>query len=125
MSTRHRVCVISNNYTHAVKALRGLRSTEVVHGGSALADMQLLLGASGIIQHASEGWSAYSSVPAMAKSIPLINTYNGPGHRYKVFAHYGTVPPEFHTCAELDLFLSKLNKPSSISCVQSQTVERP
>ncbi len=45
----------------------------------------------------------------MAKSIPLINTYTGLNHRYKLFAHYGEVPPEFHTCDQLAMFTDKLD----------------
>jgi hypothetical protein len=105
---KHRLRVISNNYTHSTHLMRGLRSIETVHGGSALSDLQILLGATGIVQHASEGWSSYSSVPAMAKAIPLINTYTGLDHRYKVFARYGEVPPEFHMCDQLAMFIDRL-----------------
>jgi hypothetical protein len=41
------------------------------------ADMVTLMNASAIIQHSYAGWSAFSSVIAMAKQIPLINTYIG------------------------------------------------
>jgi hypothetical protein len=38
-------------------------------------DFQLLLGATGIIQHSTGAWSSYSSVAAMAYGIPLLNTW--------------------------------------------------
>ena len=100
-----RMRTVTNNYTHAMPWLRRLPSVEIVHLGNELTNLQLALGAAAIIQHAANGWSAFTSVPAMAKSIPLINTYNGSEHRYKLFAQYGRVPPEFHTCDQLDAFL--------------------
>ena len=97
--------VISNNYTDTLLWLRGLPSIEIVHLGNAFTDLQLLLDAAGIVQHSVFGWSAYSSVPAMARSIPLISTYQGPEHRYGIFAQHGNVPEEFHTCQQLPAFL--------------------
>lgn len=38
-------------------------------------DFQVLLGATGIIQHALNAWSSYSSVAAMMNAIPLLNTW--------------------------------------------------
>jgi hypothetical protein len=38
-------------------------------------DFQLLLSATGIIQHAKNSWSSFSSVPAMMNAIPLLNTW--------------------------------------------------
>lgn len=96
---------ISNNYTDALHWLRGLPSIEVVHGSNAFAGMQLALNAAAIIQHAPVGWSAYTSVPAMAKSIPLINTYDGREHRHAFFAHHGGLPAEFHTCMDIQAFI--------------------
>ncbi len=92
--------VISNNVTHALKWLDGLPSLEMTHnsGNNAFADMQLAMNAAGIVQHASEGWSSFTSVPAMAKSIPLNNTYEGKGHRHEMFSHHGGLPEEFHMC---------------------------
>lgn len=97
--------VISNNYTDTLRWLRGLPSIEIVHLGNAFTDLQLLLDAAGIVQHSVFGWSAYSSVPAMARSIPLISTYQGREHRYGIFAQHGDVPEEFHTCQQLPAFL--------------------
>jgi hypothetical protein len=42
-----------------------------------LCDFALLLNASGIIQHSTNAWSSYSSVPAMMRGIPLLNTWIG------------------------------------------------
>jgi hypothetical protein len=99
--------VISNNYTNTLQWLEGLPSIEIVHLGDALTDLQLVLSAAAIIQHGLHGWSAYSSIPAMAKSIPLINTYSGYEHRYTVFQQYGNLPAEFHKCNQIELFLSR------------------
>jgi hypothetical protein len=38
-------------------------------------DFQVLLGAAGIIQHAKNAWSSYSSVAAMMNAVPLLNTW--------------------------------------------------
>jgi hypothetical protein len=38
-------------------------------------DFQVLLGATGIIQHAKNAWSSYSSVAAMMNAVPLLNTW--------------------------------------------------
>jgi hypothetical protein len=40
-------------------------------------DLRILMAASGIVQHSSNGWSAYSSTAAMIREIPLINTWIG------------------------------------------------
>jgi len=40
-------------------------------------DFRTILGAAGIIQHATNGWSAYSSLAGMIRQIPLINTWIG------------------------------------------------
>lgn len=98
--------VISNNYTNTLQWLKGLPSIEIVHLGNAMTDLQLVLSAAGIIQHGLHGWSAYSSIPAMARSIPLINTYSGYEHRFKVFQQYGDLPVEFHKCNQIQEFLT-------------------
>jgi hypothetical protein len=43
-----------------------------------LCDFAVLLNATAIIQHATNAWSSYSSVPAMMRGIPLLNTWIGP-----------------------------------------------
>jgi drug/metabolite transporter (DMT)-like permease len=40
-------------------------------------DFAVLLNATGIIQHAVNAWSSYSSVPAIMRGIPLLNTWIG------------------------------------------------
>lgn len=102
-----RVRVISNNHSLSMQWLRGLPSMELVHSSSAFKDMVLALSAVAIVQHASHGWSSYTSVPAMARGIPLINTYTGENHRYAFFKHYGEVPRELHSCTNLTQFVEK------------------
>lgn len=99
--------VISNNHSFSMQWLRGLPSLHLVHSSSAFQDMALALNAVAIVQHASTGWSSYTSVPAMAKGIPLINTFSGRGHRFEVFASYGEVPREFHACHQTAAFVRK------------------
>jgi hypothetical protein len=42
---------------------------ELVHSSSAFKDMVLALSAVAIVQHASHGWSSYTSVPAIDQHI--------------------------------------------------------
>ena len=87
-------------------ALRWLGDVSVfIQNGTVAEDMRLLLGAAAIIQHASEGWSSFSSVPAMAKGIPLLNTFSGDGHRYDLFHANGHVPAEFYRCRQTRRFV--------------------
>jgi hypothetical protein len=37
----------------------------------------VLLNVTAIIQHSANAWSSYSSVPAMIRTIPLLNTWIG------------------------------------------------
>lgn len=46
---------------------------------SSLQDMSVMFGASAILQHAPGGWSSFSSFPALARRIPLLNTWLKPG----------------------------------------------
>jgi hypothetical protein len=104
--TRAHLRMIANNVSQALKWLHGLPSIEIVHHGTnAFAAMQLALNSAAIVQHASEGWSAFTSVPAMAKSIPLINTFHGHEHRHAFFAHHGGLPAEFHACKDIPRFV--------------------
>ncbi len=100
--------VISNNHSFSMQWLKGLPSIQLVHSRSAFHDMALALSAVAIVQHASEGWSSYTSVPAMAHGIPLINTFAGRDHRFDVFASHGDVPREFYSCQQTDAFVLAL-----------------
>lgn len=42
-----------------------------------LCDFAVLLNATAIIQHSTNAWSSFSSVPAMMRGIPLLNTWIG------------------------------------------------
>jgi hypothetical protein len=77
--------VLSNNHSFIMQWLRCLPSIHLVHSSTAIKDMTLALSATAIVQHASQGWSSYTSVPAMALGIPLINTFNGTEHRFDHF----------------------------------------
>jgi hypothetical protein len=97
--------VISNNHSFSMHWLQGLPSMHLVHSTSVFQDVLLALSATAIVQHASTGWSSYTSVPAMARGIPLINTFTGDGHRFDMFASYGKVPDEFYSCHGLREFV--------------------
>lgn len=106
-----RLRLISNNMSMALDVLddQGFRleyaSAGMYHDNTALEDMAVVLQARWIVQHASSGWSAYTSVPAMAKAIPLINTYSGANHRYGFFSQFGELPPEFFSCRQVKAFV--------------------
>jgi len=83
------------------------------HGGLTqdLVDLDIVMRAAAIIQHATEGWSAFSSVPAQAKGVPLLNTaVGGDFNRLDLFAERGGAPPELMPFSEANLraFLSML-----------------
>jgi len=73
-------------------------------------DFALLLGASGIIQHANYGWSSFSNNPAMIANIPLITTYKPTNQhfRFNIFRSYGSLPTEFHDCYGIRSFIDKI-----------------
>lgn len=98
---------ISNNHSFSMQWLRGLPSMHLVHSKSVFQDVSLALSATAIVQHASTGWSSYTSVPAMMRGIPLINTFTGQGHRFEHFRRHGEVPREFHACHEKRDFVRK------------------
>lgn len=97
--------VISNNHSFSMSWLTGLPSIHLVHTKSPYQDILLALSAAAIVQHASTGWSSYTSVPAMAKGIPLINTFTGKNHRFDLFRKHGAVPSEFYACQDLESFV--------------------
>ena len=60
-----------------------------------LVDLDILMRAKAITQHSVYGWSAYSSIPALAKMIPLLNTcVRKDFNRIDLFASQGVGPPE-------------------------------
>jgi hypothetical protein len=98
--------VIGNNLEWAREELQSHSIT--FPEGSAFEDMSLMLSAIGIMQHAPRGYSSYSSVPAMAKGIPLLSTYKGPHHRWQNLRQAGELPSEFYTCGAQKAFLARV-----------------
>jgi len=111
-----RLRLISNNMSMALRVLDDMPFWNeylddiTYQDESALQDMKLVLGATAIVQHAPGGWSSYTSVPAMAKEIPLINTASGLNHRFDYFEQFGELPPELYTCLQINRFVSKVTK---------------
>ncbi len=97
--------VVSNNHRFSMFWLKGLTSLQLVHSKSPYKDLRLALSAAAIVQHASTGWSSFTSVPAMAKNIPLINTFTGSDHRFNFFEKYGKLPEEFYSCNQTGEFV--------------------
>ena len=108
LQARHNVFVISNDIPWAREALAPFDGRLTFYNSSAFQGMGLLLNALGIVQHATPGYSSYSNVPAMARGTPLISTYMGQDHRYRLFAEVGEVPPEFYTCNQRKAFIQRL-----------------
>ena len=103
--------VLSHNHTWALRMLGKRFGGLLLPSQDAWHDMATLLRARrGIVQHADEGWSAFSSVPALARGLPLITTYQGSAkeHRHAFWRRFGTdlVPSTFKSCGELDAFVA-------------------
>lgn len=106
--------VISNNHSVSLHWMRGLPSVQLMlpplEGHPVFNDFRLALGAAAIVQHASTGWSSFTSVPAMAKGIPLINTFYGSNHRVvDLLGRYeGGIPNDFYSCAQAEAFMESV-----------------
>ena len=103
-----KVVAIGLDLAWARGELQGFGDRVTFAEGTAFEDMALMLSAAGIIQHAPRGYSSYSSVPSMAKGIPLISTYKGPLHRLEQLQQSGELPSEFYTCSERKAFLARV-----------------
>jgi hypothetical protein len=66
-----------------------------------MSDIAYMMGAAGIVQHVSGGWSSFSSVVAMAKQIPLITTQRYGFNRLDEFAGKGGSPQELMKCDQV------------------------
>ena len=99
LQANHGVVVVTNrpNYTRRHVLGAQLSNAVVFHShDSEWEDLELLFGARAILQHASGGWSAFSAIAALARGIPLLNTYRDRNYEHRVdfFARYGKVPEE-------------------------------
>ena len=101
------VALVSNDAPRALAELPPsprLRAS----GGSPYDDAALLLEAEGVVQH-SPFYSSFSSAPAMARGLPLINTHDpgpaGAPHYYERYVQHGPLPAEFHRCWEAGRFV--------------------
>lgn len=107
-----RVVALTDGRRHARRVLgRAYRHLLLASSKDAWADMDRIAHARGIVQHASEGWSSYSGVPALARRVPLLNTFlegeaTTSEHRHDLFESYGGLPPHFYRCREARLFVA-------------------
>ena len=101
--------VLTNNADWLKRHMQHPR-LQIVENATAYDDFALLLGARAIVQHATYGWSAFSSVPAMIGQIPLITTLKRhmQHHRLGWFENYGGIPDEFHDCGQTYDFVRKV-----------------
>lgn len=100
--------VVSNNLSWA-RALLGTKG-HLFHMNPLATpydDLELLLSASAIIQHAWGGWSSYSTVPAVISRVPMINTYDirRPHHRFHHFQRQLGLPANFYDCGRIQPFV--------------------
>lgn len=80
------------------------------HNLAMLRDFKLLLEAQWIVQHAENGWSAFSNIPACLRGIPIINTYPKIGQNLlDSFRKLKGLPGEFHYFDQADKFMEKVN----------------
>jgi hypothetical protein len=105
------VAVLSHNRTWARKVLGPRLRKRLLKAGDVLDDLGVLLAARrGIVQHAAEGWSAFSSVPSLARRVPLLSTYDPPHHehRHAYFARFAPIPSHWMRCADVEAFIAQL-----------------
>ena len=103
--------VLSHDRIWAKKMLGPRFRRLLLRQASPWEDMALLLSARrGIIQHASGGWSSFSSVPALARPhVTLINTYYGPDeHRFDYFERALNGSSGGLRCHQLPIFVAKM-----------------
>lgn len=100
--------VVSNNLDWAITLL-GRRANVFYMDSFATPydDLERLLSASAIIQHAGGGWSSYSAVPALITQVPMINTYDirRPHHRFHHFQRQLGLPANFYDCGRIQPFV--------------------
>jgi hypothetical protein len=77
---------------------------------SEMRDLKMMMGAQGIIQHSPLGWSAFSSVIAMTKNIPMINTWNRYADHLLIDAEWKQGrPAELFTCRDMNDFVDQVS----------------
>ena len=92
--------VITDDKDLARSLVNGLMITD----SSVYDDLATLHSALAIIQHSPDGWSAFSSVVAMFRGIPLLNTWKGNFNRIREFRRRGEAVRELHTCEDMPQF---------------------
>lgn len=100
--------VVSNNLDWAIRLLGRKASVFYMdEDASAYDDLEILLSASGIVQHAWGGWSSYSTVPALVTGVPMINTYDirRRDHRFHHFQRQSGIPVNFYDCGRVREFV--------------------
>ena len=105
------VAVLSHNRTWARRVLGRRLRKRLLRAADVWEDMGVLLAAQrGIVQHAAEGWSAFSSVPSLARGVPLLSTYASPRHehRHAYFARFAPVPAHWFRCGDVEAFIARL-----------------
>ena len=101
------VIAISNNPVWANDLLDG--RLVVSNSTSPYDDMELLWGASAIVQHVWGSWSSFSTVPALATSTPIITTYRGTPSRTLLLQAHDSMPKELYTCHSKRQFLAAIH----------------
>lgn len=102
-----RIVAITNNASWANEHLPD--SLAIRAPSSAYDDMMLMANARGIVQHAHNAWSSFSTVPAMARGIPIITTFAGRSSFLDTLQVVGGVPPGLYTCSRRRGFLNAID----------------
>ena len=104
------VAVLSHDRKWARRTLGARFRRLLLRQATPWEDMAMLLDGArrGIVQHASEGWSAFSTVPAFARpGVALINTYGGQQqHRFDYWRLFGPIPDGLYRCHETAAFVA-------------------
>jgi hypothetical protein len=103
---------LAANITGSIRVL-----TVQARGRNAVfADLQVLQGAAGIIQHSPEGWSAFSNMASLFRGTPLINTFDPAGdathwvYRPHMFREHGATLPLWFNYTETAAFLGAVRR---------------
>jgi hypothetical protein len=105
------MAVLSHNRTWARAVLGRRLRKKLLRGADSFYDLGVLLSARrGLVQHASEGWSAFSTVASLARGLPLLSTYASPHHehRHAYFARFAPVPAHWMRCGDIEAFIARL-----------------
>lgn len=72
-------------------------------------NVALIHGAAGVLQHAKDGWSSFSSSVVLFRGVPLLNTWRGGYNRIREFERVGGKTWELRMCEGIDGFVADVH----------------